>query len=252
MPAAHQTRKAVFASAIGNVLEWYDFGVYVFFAAVIAKNFFPHCQPDRSSTVLVRCIRRGLPDAPTGIVIGRYGDTHSRKAALTLTIMSMAFGTVIVGVLPGYASIGVAAPVLLVIARLIQGFSAGGEWGGSTAFMVEWAPHGHRGWYGSFQQASIAASLVLASGIGALSTTILSADDLTAWGWRLPFLLGISLALVGVYLRRNVDRPVAFAKYNDEPSPKGPPQISRIRGKTLSPNNSSARSIASTVPLPGS
>jgi MHS family proline/betaine transporter-like MFS transporter len=88
---------------------------------------------------------------------------------------------------------------------LIQGFSAGGEWGGSTAFMVEWAPHGHRGWCGSFQQASIAASLVLASGIGALFTSVSSADVLTAWGWRIPFLLGISLAVVGVYLRRNVD-----------------------------------------------
>ena len=145
-----------------------------------------------------------------GIIIGRFGDTHGRKAALILTVMAMAFGTVMVGVLPGYASIGVAAPVLLVVARLIQGFSAGGEWGGSTAFMVEWAPPGQRGWYGSFQQASIAASLVLASGTGALFSTILSAEDLAAWGWRIPFLLGIVLAVVGVYLRRNVDETPAY------------------------------------------
>ena len=145
-----------------------------------------------------------------GIIIGRFGDTHGRKTALTLTIMTMAFGTVMVGVLPGYASIGVAAPTLLVVARLIQGFSAGGEWGGSTAFMAEWAPAGHRGWYASFQQASIALSLVLGSATGALSTTILSADSLAAWGWRLPFLFGIVLALVGGYLRRNVDETPVY------------------------------------------
>jgi MFS transporter, MHS family, proline/betaine transporter len=97
-----------------------------------------------------------------------------------------------------------------VIARLIQGFSAGGEWGGSTAFMVEWAPPEHRGWYGSFQQASIAASLVLGSGTGALFSAILSPGDLAAWGWRIPFLLGIVLALVGSYLRRNVEETPAY------------------------------------------
>ena len=145
-----------------------------------------------------------------GIIIGRFGDTRGRKAALMLTIMTMAFGTVMVGVLPGYASIGVAAPVLLVVARLIQGFSAGGEWGGSTAFMVEWSPHGRRGWYSSFQQASIALSLVLGSGTGALLTSIMSAETLNAWGWRVPFLFGIVLALVGAWLRRNIDETPAY------------------------------------------
>ncbi|HEY6433809.1 MAG TPA: MFS transporter [Acetobacteraceae bacterium] len=152
-----------------------------------------------------------------GIVIGRFGDTHGRKAALTLTIMTMAFGTVMVGVLPGYASIGLAAPVLLVVARLIQGFSAGGEWGGSTAFMAEWAPSGHRGWYASFQQASIALSLVLGSATGALFTSILDPAALSAWGWRIPFLLGILLALVGSYLRRNVDETPVYRAATEHP-----------------------------------
>ena len=145
-----------------------------------------------------------------GLIIGRYGDTHGRRAALTFTIMAMAFGTVMVGVLPGYASIGVAAPILLVIARLIQGFSAGGEWGGATAFMFEWAPSHRRGWYASFQQASIAASLVLASGTGALFAWLFNPDELAAWAWRIPFLLGIVLALVGGYLRRNVEETPAY------------------------------------------
>ncbi|HEY6434308.1 MAG TPA: MFS transporter [Acetobacteraceae bacterium] len=210
-PAPAETRRAVVASAIGNVLEWYDFGVYVFFAAVIGRNFFPSANATAALLSSFGVFGVGFLMRPLGgIIIGRFGDTHGRKAALIFTVMAMAFGTVLVGVLPTYAMIGVAAPVLLVVARLIQGFSAGGEWGGATAFMVEWAPHGHRGWYGSFQQASIAASLVLASGTGALFSSLLSADQLAAWGWRIPFLLGIVLALLGVYLRRRVEETPAY------------------------------------------
>ncbi len=215
IPASRTTsfdaRRAVVASAIGNVLEWYDFGVYVFFAATIAHTFFPAANPTAALLSSFAVFGVGFLMRPLGgIIIGRFGDTHGRKAALMLTIMAMAFGTVLVGVLPGYASIGVAAPVLLVIARLIQGFSAGGEWGGSTAFMVEWAPADRRGFYGSWQQASIALSLVLASGTGALFTSILSPESLNAWGWRIPFLLGIILALVGLYLRSNVEETPAY------------------------------------------
>jgi MHS family proline/betaine transporter-like MFS transporter len=210
-PLRHETRKAVVAAAIGNVLEWYDFGVYVFFAGTIARNFFPASDPTSALLSSFGVFGVGFLMRPLGgIFIGRFGDTHGRKAALTLTIMAMALGTVMVGVLPTYASIGVFAPILLVVARLIQGFSAGGEWGGSTAFIVEWAPAGRRGWYGSFQQASIAASLVLSSGTGALFTTVFSAETLSAWAWRIPFLLGVVLALVGVYLRRNVEETPAY------------------------------------------
>ena len=210
-PMPHETRKAVFASAIGNVLEWYDFGVYIFLAGTIAQNFFPAGDPTVGLLASLAVFGVGFLMRPLGgIIIGRYGDTHGRRAALTLTIMAMAFGTVMVGVLPGYASIGVAAPVLLVVARLIQGFSAGGEWGGATAFMVEWSPAHRRGWYGSFQQASIAASLVLGSATGMLLTMLLTPEQLAAWGWRLPFLFGIVLAFVGGYLRRNVQETPAY------------------------------------------
>ncbi|HVH77687.1 MAG TPA: MFS transporter [Stellaceae bacterium] len=210
-PLPHETRKAVVAAAIGNVLEWYDFGVYIFFAGTIAQNFFPAGHPASALLSSFAVFGVGFLMRPLGgILIGRFGDTHGRRAALTLTIFAMAFGTVMVGVLPPYASIGVAAPVLLVVARLIQGFSAGGEWGGSTAFMVEWAPAAHRGWYGSFQQASIALSLVLGSGTGALFAAVLSPAALAGWGWRIPFLLGILLAIVGGYLRRNVEETPAY------------------------------------------
>ncbi len=217
-PARHETRKAVFAAAIGNVLEWYDFGVYVFFAATIGHVFFPVANHTASLLASFGVFGVGFLMRPLGgIIIGRFGDTHGRKAALTLTIMTMALGTVMVGVLPGYASVGMAAPVLLVVARLIQGFSAGGEWGGSTAFMAEWAPHGHRGWYASFQQASIAMSLVLGSATGAVLSSILSPADLASWGWRIPFLLGIILALIGSYLRRNVDETPAYRAATERP-----------------------------------
>ena len=223
LPTLHESRKAIFAAAIGNVLEWYDFGVYVFFASVIARNFFPPGDPAAALLSSFAVFGVGFLMRPLGgIIIGRFGDTRGRKAALMLTIMTMAFGTVMVGVLPGYASIGVAAPVLLVVARLIQGFSAGGEWGGSTAFMVEWSPHGRRGWYSSFQQASIALSLVLGSGTGALLTSIMSAETLNAWGWRIPFLFGIVLALVGAWLRRNIDETPAYrAAMQDKIQPAG-------------------------------
>ncbi len=204
-------RRAVAAAAIGNVLEWYDFGVYGFFATAIGTTFFPSGNATVSLLASFAVFGVGFLMRPLGgIIIGRYGDTHGRRAALTLTIMTMAFGTVLVGVLPGYDSIGVAAPALLVVARLIQGFSGGGEWGGSTAFMAEWAPPGKRGWYASFQQASITLSLMLGSGTGALFTSLLGPEQITAWGWRIPFLLGIVLALVGGYLRRNVEETPVY------------------------------------------
>ena len=218
-PSRHETRKAVFAAAIGNVLEWYDFGVYAFFATTIGHTFF--AGSDKTTALLSSFAVFGvgfLMRPLGGIIIGRFGDTHGRKAALTLTIMTMALGTVMVGVLPGYASIGVAAPALLVVARLIQGFSAGGEWGGSTAFMAEWAPSGHRGWYASFQQASIAASLVLGSATGALFTSLLSPDALNSWGWRVPFLFGIVLAAIGGWLRANVDETPVYRAATAQPA----------------------------------
>ena len=129
----------------------------------------------------------------------------------------MAIGTVGVGLIPGYASIGLVAPLLLVVCRLLQGFAAGGEWGGATAFIVEWAPKHRRGFYGSFQQASVAAGLVLGSGIAALLSTLLTAEQMDAWGWRALFLLGGALVPVGFYMRRNIDETPAFRAARDEP-----------------------------------
>jgi MFS transporter, MHS family, proline/betaine transporter len=122
----------------------------------------------------------------------------------------MAIGTVMIGILPTYGSIGILAPLLLVVARLMQGFSAGGEWGSSTAYIVEWAPKGRRGLYGSYQQTSVVGGLLLGSGVAALLNTLLTPADMEAWGWRVPFLLGGILGPVGMYMRRTIDETPAY------------------------------------------
>ncbi len=204
--ASSQSRRAVSAAVIGNVLEWYDFGVYGFVAVAIGKNFFPGTDDVTQLLSAFLTFGLGFLARPVGgIVIGRMGDTHGRKAALMLTIFLMALGTVLIGVLPTYATIGFAAPALLLLARLMQGFSTGGEWGGSTAFIVEWAPKDKRGLYGSFQQMSVVFGLLLGSSFAALLNSLLTQDQMVAWGWRIPFLVGALLGPVGLYMRRTID-----------------------------------------------
>src|SRR5262249_44093851 len=167
--SAEKSHRALWAAAIGNLLEWYDFGVYAYLASQIAKNFFPGSDPTASLLASFAAFGVGFLARPLGgILIGRLGDIKGRKTALVLTIFLMAFGTVGLGLLPTYQSIGVGAPILLVIMRLVQGLAAGGEWGTSTAFMIEWAPQGRRGFFGSFQQVSTAGGPLLGSAAGAV------------------------------------------------------------------------------------
>jgi MFS transporter, MHS family, proline/betaine transporter len=212
-PSSSQSRKAVTAAVIGNVLEWYDFGVYGFLAAIIGRNFFPGKDPVTELLAAFLTFGLGFAARPIGgIVIGRMGDTHGRKTALMLTIFLMAAGTFLIGLIPTYASIGFVAPALLLFARLLQGFSTGGEWGGSTAFIVEWAPKEHRGLYGSFQQMSVVGGLLLGSSFAALLNTVLTSEQMGDWGWRIPFLLGGILGPVGLYMRRTIDETPAYKK----------------------------------------
>jgi MHS family proline/betaine transporter-like MFS transporter len=215
--ARRSDKRAVLpAAVIGNVLEWYDFGVYGFVAAVIGKNFFP--DTDETTRLLNAFLTFGLGFLARpvgGIVIGRLGDTHGRKTALMLTIFLMSCATVLIGVLPTYANIGVAAPGLLLLARLAQGFSSGGEWGGSTAFLIEWAPKNKRGLYGSYQQMSVVGGLLLGSISAALLNSMLTPEQMTGWGWRVPFLLGGLLGPVGLYMRRTLEETPAYLKLND-------------------------------------
>jgi MHS family proline/betaine transporter-like MFS transporter len=221
-PASSQSRRAVSAAVIGNVLEWYDFGVYGFVAAIIGKNFFPGTDDVTQLLSAFLTFGLGFLARPVGgIVIGRMGDTHGRKAALMLTIFLMALGTVMIGILPTYASIGFAAPALLLLARLMQGFSTGGEWGGSTAFIVEWAPKEKRGLYGSFQQMSVVFGLLLGSSFAALLNSVLTQDQMVAWGWRIPFLVGALLGPVGLYMRRTMDETPHYERVKQAASAGG-------------------------------
>ena len=216
---AADSRRAVRAAVIGNVLEWYDFAVYGYVATLISKTFFPSGDEVGALLATFGTFGLGFVARPLGgIVLGRLGDTRGRKAALLFTIFAMAIGTVGVGLIPTYASIGLAAPLLLVACRLLQGFAAGGEWGGATAFIVEWAPPGRRGFYASFQQASVAAGLVLGSGVAAGLSTWLSPQQMESFGWRILFLLGAALVPVGFYMRRNIDETPAFRAARAEPT----------------------------------
>jgi MHS family proline/betaine transporter-like MFS transporter len=205
-PTMAQSRKAIYAATIGNVMEWYDFGVFGYLAGSLALNFFPKADPRAALLNTFLIFGVGLIFRPLGgIVIGRMGDRRGRKPALVLTILLMAVGTVIIGLLPTYSSIGVMAPVLLLFARLLQGFSTGGEWGGATAFMAEWSVDGRRGFYTSFQQMSVAGGSLLGVGFAALLTSTIGADAINDWGWRIPFLVGGLFGPIGLWLRREVD-----------------------------------------------
>jgi MHS family proline/betaine transporter-like MFS transporter len=240
-PGAHiaeKSQRALWAAAIGNLLEWYDFGVYGFLAVLIATNFFPGSDPTTALLKSFAAFGVGFLARPLGgIIIGRLGDIKGRKTALVLTIFLMAFGTVGLGLLPTYGSIGVWAPILLVIMRLVQGLAAGGEWGTSTAFMIEWAPQGRRGFFGSFQQVSTAGGTLLGSGVAAIMTSLVSPEAMLAWGWRVPFLLGALLLVVGAYMRQNVDETPSYEASREavasQPAATGFPFGARAFGFTI-------------------
>ncbi|MFN8058641.1 MAG: MFS transporter [Vicinamibacterales bacterium] len=219
LPAAagSSTRRAVTAAVVGNVLEWYDFAVYSYMAGILGRTFFPTGDPATELLASFAVFGVGFLARPLGgIVIGRIADARGRKDALLITVFLMAAGTVLMGVAPSYASVGLVAPLVVLVARLMQGFSAGGEWGGSTAFMVEWAPAHRRGLYGAYQQCSVAGGLLLGSACAAILTSSLSAPTMDAWGWRVPFLIGGLLGPVGIYMRRTMEETPAYRRLRQD------------------------------------
>jgi len=199
-------RRAIAAGVIGNVLEWYDFGVYGYLVPTISALFFPGGDPLVSLLSTFAVFGVGFVMRPVGsILFGVYGDRHGRRKALSAVIFVMAIATFAMGLLPTYAQAGVIAPLLLVVVRLFQGLSAGGEWGGSTSYIVEFAPQHRRGFFGSWQLVGVGGGFLLGSLTAALLNTGLSQADRLAWGWRLPFLFGITVGIVGAYLRWRLD-----------------------------------------------
>lgn len=211
--------RIILAASIGNALEWFDILIYGFFATIIAKTFFPATDATISLLVTLGTFGISYLVRPVGaLVLGSYADRHGRKASMMVSIVMMMVGTAIIALMPSYASIGIAAPIAVVCARLIQGFSAGGEFGSTTAFLVEQAPE-RKGFIASFQFASQGLSYLLAAGFGAVLTNTLDKASLDAWGWRLPFLFGILIGPVGFYLRKHIHESPSFLEAKPEESP---------------------------------
>ncbi|MYZ42349.1 MFS transporter [Schauerella aestuarii] len=220
--AAFNPKRQLAAAMIGNVLEYYDFIVYAFLASILARKFF---HGDEVSGLLASFAAFGvgfLARPLGGAIIGRIGDKLGRRAALQLTIFGMGLGTIGIGLLPTYETIGIMAPILLVAMRLVQGLAAGGEWGSATAFIVESAPPNKRGFFGGLGQASIAAATLLSSVIVGIVTYVFTAEQMDAWAWRVPFLLGAIILPVGVYMRRNLAETPAFTEAQAAPQAVAP------------------------------
>ncbi|WP_133650195.1 MFS transporter [Paraburkholderia flava] len=211
--------RTVVAASIGNALEWFDLVVYGFFAVIISKLFFPAGNDTVSLLLTLGTFGVSFFMRPLGaIVLGAYADRAGRKAALTLSILLMMLGTLIIAILPTYATIGVAAPVILVAARLMQGFSAGGEFGSATAFLAEHVP-ARRGFFASWQVASQGLTTLLAAGFGAVLTGGLSPAQIGAWGWRVPFFFGLLIGPVAWYIRTKLDETPEFLAAETTDSP---------------------------------
>jgi MHS family proline/betaine transporter-like MFS transporter len=211
MVMANQDRRALAAACIGNLLEWYDFTVYALFATYIAACFFPSNDPSAALVKTFLAFGFGFVARPLGaLLIGAYGDAVGRKAALTLTIWLMAAGTLLIAVAPGHASIGAAAPWLLLLGRLLQGLSAGGEIGSASAFLAESAAAGRRGALAAWQEASMGMSNILGALVAFTVTGLLSHRQLQDWGWRIPFFVGLLIAPAGLLLRRSLRETADF------------------------------------------
>ena len=211
-----RTRQIV-AAVIGNALEWYDFVVYGFLTVIIARLFFPGQSEYASLLLTMATFGVGFFMRPVGgIVLGMYADRKGRKAALQLIIALMTLSMAMIAFAPPYAAIGVAAPLIILLARLLQGFATGGEFASATSFLVESAPAHKRGFYGSLQM--VGQSLAALSGAiaGALITRGLAPEQIDAWGWRLPFLFGLIIGPVGLYIRRYLEETEAFIEARRE------------------------------------
>jgi MFS family permease len=230
-------RRTIVATTIGNALEFFDFTVYGFLALVIGKLFFPTFDSYGQLLLTVASFGVGFIMRPLGgIVIGAYADRAGRKKAMTLTIFLMALGCAMIAATPTYAQIGVAAPVLIVLARLIQGFSAGGEVGASTTLLVEHATPANRGYLASWQFASQGLGILLgAAVVGGLSFA-LGPQGMESWGWRVPFVIGMLIAPVGMYIRRHLEESLDVKAV---PAPGAAPRRSSLsevcgeHGKTV-------------------
>ncbi|MFF4764465.1 MFS transporter [Streptomyces sp. NPDC001292] len=199
-------RKVIAAGSVGALVEWYDFAVYAYLATILARLFFPATNPATSLLSSLAVFGVGFVLRPVGgVIFGHYGDKFGRRNALAAAIILMAAATLAIAVLPTYSQVGVLAPVLLVVARMVQGLAAGGEWGGGTAFLVEYAPQDRKGLYGSLHQFATIGGFVCGTAMSTFINAVFSEAALNAYGWRIPFVVGALGALVGLYLRLRME-----------------------------------------------
>ena len=232
---ARASRRSLVGGCVGNLIEWYEFGVYGYFATIIAANFFA-AEGASDLEALAKAYASfaiAFFFRPVGaFLFGRLGDRFGRRPVLVLVLLVMALGTALIGLLPTRETIGAAAPWLLTLVRIIQGLSAGGEFGGAVSLMTEHAPPGKRGRYGSWQSFTVALDLLGGAGTAALLATLMSEDSLMAWGWRIPFLLALPLGLAALWVRLKVEETPVFREVASATA--APPQDTR-RAETSTP-----------------
>ncbi|WP_190814478.1 MFS transporter [Saccharopolyspora pogona] len=221
---ARTRRRVTLATAIGNFVEWFDSGAYAVMSATIAMLFFPRFDPAAALLVTWAIFGAGFVARPIGaLFFGRFGDRVGRNRALALSVLCMSSSTLVIGLLPTYTTIGLAAPLLLLVMRMVQGFSTGGEYTGASSFIMEYAPDGRRARYASVVPMTVGVAAVVGSGVGVLLTGVLSEDALQSWGWRIPFLIAGPLGAIGLYLRSRVaDTPVFRTLENAESTTRTP------------------------------
>lgn len=215
--ADSRTSRSIVAGTIGNAVEAFDWMIYTTFAVYFAKQFFP--ADNETATLLSAFVvfAIGFAARPLGgWALGAFADRVGRRSGLMLGIMAMAGSSLVIAVLPTYAHIGLAAPILMALMRMLQGLSVGGEYATATLFLAESAPAGERGYYGSFQFFSVAAGMLAASALAMVMTNTMTREMIEAWGWRIPFALGGCSALVGVWMRRRMEETPAFEKLRRE------------------------------------
>ncbi|MFJ8525606.1 MFS transporter [Bacillus cereus] len=207
----------IFKGSVGNLIEWYDWYVYSAFAVYFSAEFFPKGDPTSQLLNTAAIFAVGFLMRPIGsLLMGRYADRHGRRAALTLSITVMAGGSLIIACTPSYESVGIMAPIILVLARLLQGLSLGGEYGTSATYLSEMASSGHRGFYSSFQYVTLVAGQMVALGVQIVLQQLLSEPDMKAWGWRIPFIIGAMGAVAVLWLRRTMDESEQFANIKSQ------------------------------------
>jgi MFS family permease len=216
-PMTAEEKKVIFASSLGTVFEWYDFYLYGSLAAIIAKQFFAGLDPTSAFIFALLAFAAGFIVRPFGaLVFGRLGDMIGRKYTFLVTILLMGASTFIVGILPNYAAIGAAAPVILIVLRLLQGLALGGEYGGAATYVAEHAPHGRRGAYTAWIQTTATLGLFLSLLVILGTRTVIGEDAFQEWGWRVPFIVSIALLAISVWIRLSMNESPAFKKMKAE------------------------------------